>query len=245
MPSESESLSSRLQSVQARIAAAIEQAKRSPAEVTLIAVTKTHSAATINATYNAGLRHFGENRAEEAVQKMPALDAHSDIIWHMIGHIQSRKAKLVANNFSRVHSIDRLKIANRLSQAAGESGRTLDALLEINLTGEASKHGFDLSGWPGDRQQESDFLSAVEQLLDLPHLNIDGLMTMPRYSPDPQDAWSVYAQLAALRERLADSFPQTNWRHLSMGMTNDFEVAIAQGATFVRVGTALFGPRAT
>lgn len=233
----------RLEQLQERIAQAASRAGRDTAEITLVAVTKTHPPNVIEAAYALGLRHFGENRVEEAAEKLPALSQHADMVWHMIGHIQSRKADEAARLFAWVHSVDRLKIARRLSQQAGELGRTLDVLLEVNLSGEAQKYGFDLSRWPDDAEQARTFFEAIEATLALPNLRVNGLMAMAPFTEEPETTRPVFAGLARLRDDLAKRYPESDWQHLSMGMTGDFEVAIEEGATMLRIGTAIFGPR--
>jgi pyridoxal phosphate enzyme (YggS family) len=232
------SIADRLEQLQERIHRAATSAGRDSSDITLVAVTKTHSPAIIETAYELGLRHFGENRVEEAAEKLPNLSQHSDIVWHMVGHIQSRKAKDVAQLFSWVHSVDRLKIAQRLSQQAAEMGRALDVLLEVNLSGEASKYGFDVSD-----TQFGEFIKAVETILALPNLRVGGLMTMAPFTHDAETTRPVFAGMASLRDELAKRYPDTAWRHLSMGMTGDFEVAIQEGATLLRIGQAVFGPR--
>jgi pyridoxal phosphate enzyme (YggS family) len=238
-------IAERLERLQEKIHRAATKAGRDPADITLVAVTKTHGPAIIEAAYELGIRHFGENRVGEAGEKLPKLAQKADIVWHMIGHIQSRKAADAAKLFSRVHSVDRLKIAQRLSAAAVEQGRKLDVMLEVNMSGEASKHGFDLCHWPDDSSQFATFLESVEPILELPNLRVDGLMTMAPFTYDAETARPIFARLAALRDALAERFSENDWAHLSMGMTGDFEVAIQEGATMIRVGQAIFGPRGT
>jgi len=238
-------IQARVAEVRNRIARAAGLRRRDPADILLLAVTKTQPAETIHAAYEAGLRHFGENRVEEAVGKTldSSLRALDDVTWHMIGHIQSRKADQVAALFSWAHSVDRLKVARRLSDAARQGGKTLNALLEVNLSGESAKSGFDLSRWPDDRQQENAFITEAQAIAGLPGLRVTGLMTMAPYSANPEDARPIFRRLRELRERLGDTVPKCDWRHLSMGMSGDFELAIEEGATIIRLGTIIFGPR--
>jgi hypothetical protein len=262
-----DTLTSRIAAVQERIAAAARRAGRDPAEVTLVAVSKTHTAEEVAAAYAAGLRVFGENRVEEAT---PKTDEVARLVapaappaWHMIGHLQSRKAEEVLPWASMVHSVDSVKLAQRLSRfvtspPAGHSERSeespmgatkdssmqtahlrmtdtqLPILLEINVSGEASKYGF--------RPQE--LPAAMEAIAALPGLSLQGLMTMAPIAADPEEVRPVFAALRTLRDGLARRYPTLDWRHLSMGMTDDFEVAIEEGATIVRVGRAIFGERA-
>ncbi|MBL7066084.1 MAG: YggS family pyridoxal phosphate-dependent enzyme [Anaerolineae bacterium] len=229
--------------VQEHIAEAALRAGRDPAEVTLVAVAKTFPPEAVIAAYQAGVRHFGENRVEEGVAKIPAV--HAAIsgprpAWHMVGHVQSRKAKAVVAHFDYVHSVDRPRIARRLSRFAQEAGRTLPVLLECNVSGEESKFGFDLQNWEHDEARQKAFFAVVEEILALPALAVQGLMTMAPFVADPETVRPVFASLRALLETLREHFPAHDWRHLSMGMTGDFEVAIEEGATMVRIGRAIF-----
>ena len=251
-----QALAQRIERVQERIAAAARRAGRDPAEVTLVAVSKMQSAETVAAAYAAGLRLFGENRVEEAGPKAAAvarlLAPAPPPAWHMIGHLQSRKAADVLPWASMIHSVDSVKLAGRLSRAiqvasdersgieasAGLSGQpaqpakaSIPILLEINVAGEESKYGF----------APADLPAAVEAIAELPGLRIEGLMTMAPIVPDPEHARPVFAALRRLRDDLARRFSALELRHLSMGMTDDFEVAIAEGATLVRIGRAIFG----
>lgn len=238
-------LSDQLGIVQERIAAAAKRSKRDPADVTLIAVTKTHPADTVIEAFELGLRHFGENRVEEAAQKISEVQAvlgvrSDEIVWHMIGHVQSRKAQDVMRWFERVHSLDSLKLARRLSRFAGEQSRELKVLLEFNLSGEASKSGFR----PGIAlEEDAALLQEVKEIVALPHLQIDGVMTMAAIVDDAEGARSTFRHLRELRDQLQGQFPQCDWSQLSMGMSDDFEVAIEEGATLVRLGRVLFGER--
>jgi pyridoxal phosphate enzyme (YggS family) len=239
-------LAERIEEVRARIAAAAERAGRDPAGVTLVAVTKTHGMEMIRAAYESGLRHFGENRVEEAEGKIAEARRvlpGDDVRWHMIGHVQSRKTAAVAECFDWVHSVDRFRIARRISVRAGELGRTVEALLQVNLSGEDTKSGYDLSAWPGDDTPLDALCGEVEQIVGLPHLRIRGLMTMAPYTAEPESVRPIFRRARLLREALRERFPALDWAHLSMGMTADYEVAVEEGATMVRVGTALFGPR--
>lgn len=238
-------VASKLMRVRERITEAALRAGRDPAAITLVAVTKTHPPGAVVAAYRAGARHFGENRTAEGAAKIPAV--HAAIsgprpTWHMIGHIQSRKAQDTVAHFDYVHSVDRLKIARRLSRFA-QGAKSLPVLLECNVSGEATKSGFDLSGWEQDEERRAAFFAAVEEVLSLPALAVQGLMTMAPIVADPEDVRPVFASLRALRDVLRERFPAREWPHLSMGMTDDFEVAIEEGATLVRIGRAIFGER--
>ena len=230
------SLSDNLKHVQDRIANAAAWAGRDVSTITLVAVSKTHPVEDLLAAYELGVRHFGENRVEEASVKLPAFkQAISDptVVAHMIGHIQSRKAEDVAALFDRVHSVDSVKLAQRLARFAM---KPLPILLEVNVSGEESKYGFD-----GARRSE--LFSAVAAISQLPQLRLDGLMTMAPLVENPEEARPVFRALRELRAEIAARYPAITLPHLSMGMTDDFEVAIEEGATLVRVGRAIFGER--
>jgi len=257
-------IAANLEAVLKRIRAAADRAGRDPSAVTLVAVTKTHPVEVVQAAYQAGIRDLGENRPEEGVDKIPAfhtwLADRADgppPVWHMVGHVQGRKAGEALTHFHMIHSVDSLKLAERLNRLAerdadvalysGEALRDrlpMPVLLECNISGEASKYGFELSRWRENRQIRADFFDTVRCILGLPHLRLQGLMTMAPIVPDPEQTRPVFIALRLLREALADEFPSAGWRHLSMGMTDDFEIAIEEGATLVRIGRAILGPRA-
>ena len=242
-------IAANLATVRQKIAEAAQRAGRSVDEITLVAVSKTHPVELVLQALDAGQSHFGENRVEEAwakfVDPTSGKSLHNStcingeralppVNLHLIGPIQSRKAELaVACRPVLVHSVDRLRIAGKLDRLAGEAGLRLDILLEVNVSGEASKFGFTPNGLWQD----------AEAILALPALRVRGLMTIPPYNMDPEAARGVFVALRQLRDRLAVRWPQTDWHHLSMGMSHDFEVAIEEGATIVRVGTAIFGDR--
>jgi pyridoxal phosphate enzyme (YggS family) len=234
--------------VQERIAAAARRSGRSADEVELIAVTKTHSPRVVAMALRAGLTNCGENRVQEAEQKIEAL-AGEQVRWHLIGHLQTNKAKQAVALFDLIHSLDSVRLAEALSRhvdAASLLGqRRLPVLVQVNVSGEQTKEGFDLPGGVDNRATFDAFVAEVEQILVLPHLEVHGLMTIAPYVSDPEEVRPVFRSLRVLRDELAGRFPQATWRHLSMGMTNDFEVAIEEGATLVRVGRAIFGERET
>jgi pyridoxal phosphate enzyme (YggS family) len=235
-----------LAQVQERIAEAALRVGRDPAAITLVAITKTHPAETVVAAYQAGVRHFGENRVEEGMTKIPTV---RDAItgprpkWHMVGHVQSRKAQAAVEHFDYVHSVDRLKIAQRLSRFAQEAGLTLPVLLECNVSGEETKFGFELVGWEQDEVRQEAFFTTTGEILELPGLAVRGLMTMAPFVADSETVRPVFASLRGLLDALRGRFPSGDWRHLSMGMTDDFEVAVEEGSTMVRIGRAIFGAR--
>jgi len=235
-----------LEDVRTRIAEAAMRARRDPEEVRLVAVTKTFSPDVVLEAYEAGVRDFGENRVAEGISKIAAVEQRLSgerPTWHMVGHVQSRKASQVAQHYDYVHSVDRLKIAQRLSRYAEQAGRTIPVLLECNVSGEGSKYGFALEGWEQDEGLQSAFFSDVREILALPALEVRGLMTMPPFVQDPEEVRSLFVSLRELRNALRERFQAVDWRHLSMGMTDDFEVAVEEGATLVRIGRGLFGPR--
>lgn len=232
-------IADRLRQVQERIAVAAARVGRDPDDIILVAVTKTMPVEVIQEGYRLGLRHFGENRVEEGMIKIPQINewaADDPPTWHMVGHVQSRKARNAVLYFDVVHSVDRLKLARRLSRFAGEAGKRIPVLLEVNTSGEASKYGY-----PAD--DEAGLFVAVEAMRELPNIEIQGLMTMAPIVTDPEDARPYFRRLRELRDALQARFPDLNWHHLSMGMTDDFEVAIEEGATMIRLGRAIFGPR--
>jgi hypothetical protein len=226
--------------VQEHIAAAARRAGRDPSEIGLVAVTKAQPPDTVRAAYDLGLRAFGENRVLEAQAKAGELPA--DITWHMIGHIQSRQARHVVPLFQVVHSVDSVKLARRLDALCAEQGRRLPILLEFNVSGEANKYGLRADRWPGDTGQRREALAAVAEIAALQHLAVQGLMTMAPLVAEPEQARPYFARLRALRDELAAAFPAMSWSQLSMGMTDDFEVAVEEGATLVRIGRAIFAP---
>jgi PLP dependent protein len=221
--------------VQDRIARAAARAGRDAAAITLVAVSKTQPVEALLAAHELGVRHFGENRVEEAATKLPAFRQVSGdmAVFHMIGHVQSRKAGDAAALFDRVHSVDSVKLAQRLARL---SPKSLPILLEVNVSGEESKYGFD-----GARRDE--LFTAVEAILQLPNLQLDGLMTMAPVVEHAEQARPVFRALRELRGEIAAGYPGLTLPQLSMGMTDDFEVAIEEGATLVRIGRAIFGER--
>jgi pyridoxal phosphate enzyme (YggS family) len=235
-----------LERVHEQIAAAALRSGRNPDEITLVAVTKTHPPDIVAAAYDAGLRDFGENRVEEASVKIPAVQGHDllsgPLRWHMVGHVQRRKARLAIALFDWIHSVDSLRLAQRLNRIAEENAKTVRILLEVNVSGEASKYGFNVSVAAGPAVKAA-FIDDVGQILALPFLRPFGLMTMAPLVTNPEHARPVFVALRELHDDLRQRFPEANWHELSMGMTDDFEVAIEEGATMVRIGRAIFGER--
>lgn len=222
-----------------QMATAARKSGRDPKEIRLVVVTKAQPTEVAQAAMEAGARILGENYPEEGVMKIQSIPTQSGVEWHMIGHVQSRKAKLVANHFALLHSLDSLKLAQRLDRFAAEYNRSLPVLLEFNVGGEASKSGWDAS----EEAQWSALLPEVSSIVDLPNLRVQGLMTMPPLETNPQDARRFFQRLRRLREYLVTQFPRVNWHELSMGTSADYTVAIEEGATLVRVGTAIVGAR--
>ena len=237
-PSLAEQIATRYTQVLERIHQAALRAGRDPQEVRLVVVTKGQPIERIQAVIAQGATDLGENYPEEAVAKMDALQRY-DLRWHMIGHLQRRKARLVVERFDWLHSLDRVKLARRLENLCAQAGRTLPVLLEFNVSGEATKSGW--SAW--DEAHWEDLIPDIESVLAYEHLQIHGVMTIPPITPDPEGARPYFRRLRRLRDFLARRFPQATWDELSMGMSADFEVAIEEGATFVRIGTAILGPR--
>jgi pyridoxal phosphate enzyme (YggS family) len=224
--------------VQARISQSAVRVGRKPEDVRLVAISKGQSVEKIRAGYEVGIRDFGENRIHEAIPKIDALNDLEDIRWHMVGHVQSRKSRLVPPAFDMVHSVDRMKLAQKLDRFADVKDVRLPALLECNVSGESAKYGWNLQ----DEKEWSAILPEFGQIIGLGNLEILGLMTMAPWVRDEQVLRSCFKKLRALREFLSDNLPG-EWRELSMGMTDDFEYAIEEGATIVRIGRAIFGER--
>jgi pyridoxal phosphate enzyme (YggS family) len=215
--------------VMERIEKAAQRSKRDPSEIKLVAVSKTVEAARIKEAIEAGVSILGENYVQEAKRKIEEIGR--SVAWHFIGHLQSNKAKYVVYLFDMIHSLDNIPLAEELSRRAEQADRMIKVLMEINLSGEATKFGTD----------EGEILNLARRILQLSHLSLEGLMTMPPYFDSPEMSRPYYVKLRELKERLVrEGIPM---KELSMGMSNDFEIAIEEGATYVRVGTAIFGPR--
>jgi pyridoxal phosphate enzyme (YggS family) len=231
------SIHENLQAIRTRIAVAAGRARRNAAGIRMIAVSKGQPVELIREAFAAGIRDFGENYLEEAELKIRTLDP--SIRWHMIGHVQSRKAQRVADLFPWIHSVDSAHLAIRLSRFAVGGGRTVDVLLECNLSGEATKFGWPAAG----RSAWETLLEEWKRMLPLPGIRILGLMTMAPYSEDPELSRPVFRRLRELSELARRSLPSAVGPELSMGMSDDFEQAVEEGATMLRIGRALFGPR--
>jgi pyridoxal phosphate enzyme (YggS family) len=237
---ETTSLALRLVSVRSRIASAARRAGRDPAEITLVGVTKGVAAPRVAEAIALGLRELGENYVQEARRKVSAVEERLAALklgqaprWHGIGQLQRNKAREAAALFDVIHSVDRIELARELDRRAGQAGRRLEIFVQVNLSGERQKGGVLPNGL-GELAQEC---------AKLPHLTPLGLMVVPAESPDPQTARPTFVALRELARDLGEALGRDRFRALSMGMSHDFEVAIEEGATHVRVGTALFGPR--
>lgn len=221
------------------IARAAHLAGRTPESVKLVVVTKSQPIEVVQATIEAGAHILGENYPEEGVTKLQFLREGSAVEWHMIGHVQSRKAQIVAENFNFLHSMDSLKLAKRLHRFCGEAGRPLPVLLEFNLGGEDSKSGWsawDEALWPA-------LLDELSAIMELQNLQVRGLMVMPPLGSTAEFSRPYFQMLRRLQQYLALQFPNADFSELSMGTSTDYEVAVQEGATLVRVGTAIVGAR--
>ncbi len=225
-----------------RVAAAATRAGRVPEEVTLVAVTKTFPPRIIEEAFATGLREFGENRVQEAEPKIKWLrERDIPLRWHMVGHLQRNKVKKAIYLFDIIHSVDSIRLAREISSRSAVAKKTMPVLLEMNVSGEISKYGFPL-GRREDEHQER-FFHAAEEISSLPNLDLQGLMTMAPFGAPEEVLRSCFSRLRTLLSKLKEMFPEKGWLHLSMGMTDDFEVAIEEGATMIRVGRAIFGER--
>ncbi|MEI8294475.1 MAG: YggS family pyridoxal phosphate-dependent enzyme [bacterium] len=223
-------IAANLERIRERIAEAAERHGRSASQVQLVAVSKTYPPEVIREAVSAGQLVFGENRVQDALPKIEALPP--DLEWHLIGHLQTNKVRKVVGRFALFHGLDNLPLASQMNRIAGELGVTARVLLEVNISGEDSKFGFP----------PHTLASALEDLLSLPYLRIEGLMTMAPFTTDTDAARPVFAGLRELRDKLAGTSGHP-LRELSMGMSGDFEQGIAEGATIVRIGSAIFGSR--
>jgi pyridoxal phosphate enzyme (YggS family) len=227
-----EKLSTSLPKVRGEITAAAERSGRDPGAVRLVAVTKGHDLAAVEAALEAGVEDLGENRIEEIERKSDALVGRLPR-WHLIGHLQGRKAGRVRGRVELLHSLDSMRLAERLGSGAPEGVAPLRVLLQVNISGEDTKGGFH----PADAE------AGISALLDMPHLKVEGLMTMAPFTGDEGVIRRTFRGLRELQERLRESFPAYEGKELSMGMSNDFEVAVEEGSTILRLGTVLFGER--
>ena len=233
MATQAGSIAANLERVIERIRRAATRVGRQADEITIVAVSKTFPAEAIRTAYDAGLRHFGENRIQEFEAKHQTLESFADTIWHFIGHLQSNKAHRAVHLFDRIDSVDSISLAHKLDVATTTQATSLPVLIEVRLSAEETKSGV----------REDELPQLAGSIRELPHLKLHGLMTIPPYSIDPQNARPYFRRLRELRDsicrQLGLALPV-----LSMGMSNDFEIAIEEGATEIRMGTALFGERA-
>lgn len=225
-------ISSNISLIRQRIEAASARSGRDPRSVRLMAVSKTVALERIREALEAGITLLGENYVQEAREKIPAIGHAAE--WHMIGHLQTNKVKYVVNLFDWIHSVDRLELARELDKRAGQNNRRLNVLIEVNVSGEESKNGMEPDA----------ALELVRQVSLLPNISVRGLMTMPPYSDNPENSRPYFQALRKLRDEIsAAAIPNIRMDELSMGMTDDFEVAIEEGTTIIRVGRAIFGTR--
>ena len=225
-------ISDNLENIRARIARAAGRSGRSPADITLIAVSKTVGIDAIGKAIEAGVTIFGESYIQEARAKIPKIDI--PVRWDFIGHLQRNKARHALGLFEMIHSVDSLALAQEINRAAMNRGKKARVLVEVNISGEKAKSGID----PGRTG------SLLRELISLPHLSVEGLMTMAPYSDDPEESRPYFRRLRHLKETMNELHqPDLNLKELSMGMSSDFEVAIEEGATLIRIGTAIFGER--
>ena len=226
------SISRNLATINGRIRAAAEAAGRDPASVRLVAVSKTRPAADISAAFQAGQTVFGENYIQELVPKLA--EVQEPVQWHVIGHLQSNKVKYIAGRVAMIHSVDRLSLAQEIDRQWGRLGKVCDVLIQVNISGEATKSG----------TTEAGAIQLVRECALLPNIRVKGLMTMPPFFDDPDAARPYFAELRRLSEVVAgERISGVDMEELSMGMSGDFEAAIQEGATLVRIGTAIFGAR--
>ncbi|MBI5473038.1 MAG: YggS family pyridoxal phosphate-dependent enzyme [Ignavibacteriae bacterium] len=222
-----------IEEIRRRIESACRRSGRHASEVTLLAVSKTFLAGAVDEAVSAGLNDVGENYVQELLEKREALKSR-DVRWHFIGHLQSNKVKYIAEWIHLIHSLDNAGLAHELDKRAEQVKRTLDVLVEVNTTDEQSKFGV--------RPEKA--VEFVRSLTDLSHIRLAGLMTIGPFLPDPEGSRPMFRTLRQLRDEIAALHQQNvTMQHLSMGMTGDFEVAIDEGATIVRIGTAIFGKR--
>ena len=235
------SIDERVEQIQEKIAKAAARVGRTTDSVTLVGISKQQPIAKIEAAYRLGLRHFGENRADELAQKSAELAHLPDLQWHFIGQLQTRQSLPVAQHAAVFHAADRPKIAKRLSQQLTEIGRTMQLFIEVNVSAEATKGGFGCDRWEESAEQREQLVSAIETILTLPRIEVVGLMSMAPWSAPEAVIRSVFRRTRELSLWLTEQLPIWKGHSLSMGMTDDFELAIEEGATHVRIGRAIFG----
>ncbi len=227
-----ELLATNIAQIRSRIAEAAQRVGRRSDEITLVAVSKTKPVEMVEMAFRLGVTDFGENRVQEALPKLAAFRPQG-LRWHMIGHLQSNKAGKVVAAFDCVQSVDSLQLARLLNRHATQRDIRLPVLLEVNVSGEESKEGM----------APSELRAQARQIVALPHLDVQGLMTIAPLVENAEEVRPVFRALRELRDRLRNEVPDCAWQHLSMGMTDDYRVAIEEGATIVRIGRAIFGER--
>lgn len=233
-----EILTNNIAQVRAHITEAAQRAGRTPDEITLVAVSKTKPLELVQLAYDLGVKDFGENRIQDATEKRAAFHP-ADLNWHMIGHIQTNKASKVIGSFAAIHSVDSVHVAEALQRHAEKKSQMerrdirQPVFLEVNVAGEASKEGM----------LPEETIQIARQIVSFSHLDVQGLMTVAPLVDDPEEVRPVFRRLRQLRETLIQEVPASSWQHLSMGMTDDYQVAIEEGATIVRIGRAIFGER--
>lgn len=228
-------IAERVAAVRERIARAAERAARRAEEITLVAVSKTHPPERVREAYAAGLRDFGENKVQEAEAKIAALgELRPSLRWHLVGHLQTNKARRAATLFDRIHSLDGAALAHKLEHYAATDGKTLELLVQVDLASEATKHGAD----------EAHLFPLLEEMRGMRRVRAVGLMVLPPFLPDPEKVRPYFRRLRELRDRALQQNLLLGGE-LSMGMSQDFEVAIEEGSTLLRIGTSIFGERRT
>ncbi len=226
-----------------RIDAAEQRSQRTPDSVQLIAVSKRKPIEDIVKAYEAGIRDFGENRAEELAEKVQVLQHLTDIRWHFIGQLQSRQSQPVADHACCFHAVDRVKIAERLSKQLVEKNKQLPVFIQVNISGEESKTGFDCAQWEDNTAQQQTLLAAITHIMKLPALQIQGIMMMAPFDIPKEQIRDLFKRTYQLSQWLQQQYPDEKIDQISMGMSGDFEIAIEEGATHIRVGSAIFGAR--
>jgi PLP dependent protein len=225
-------IAANISTIKQRIAAAVARSNRNPGSIKLLAVTKTIPPHIIEQAIKAGLTAFGENYVQEAREKIAVIGQRVE--WHMIGHLQTNKAKYVVNLFDYIHSVDRLELAQEISRRAGLIGRKINILIEINVSGEQTKSGITAAK----------SIDLIKEISVLENVSVKGLMTMAPYSDNPENSRPYFSELRNLRDKIiSERIAGIQMEELSMGMTDDFEIAIEEGATIVRIGRAIFGER--
>lgn len=233
---DADTIARRLADVRGRIAAACRRVGRSPEDITLIGVSKTFPNEAVKAARDAGLRHFGENRVQDLLEKIDAMPGRrlgGDVEWYMIGHLQRNKARAVVEHADHVHSLDSVRLAKELNKRARQVDRVVPCLVQVNISGEESKFGI--------RPDETH--AFIDRLADLEHLKVEGLMAIATFVDDPEAARPEFRRMAQLFETYSGEAGSVEMKKLSIGMSQDFEVAVEEGATHVRIGSAIFGER--